>query len=68
MRQIKVGDIWASGEPNDYSYCKYHITAVGVDKVLCYEHPFPHEMNTIETDMYKSRILDKCYFIGGNHE
>jgi hypothetical protein len=36
------------------------ITAVGVGKVLCYEQPFPHEMNTIESEVSKKWLLDNC--------
>lgn len=60
MKSFRAGDIWAIGEPNDYSYCKYYITAVGVDKILCYEQPFPHEKNTIESDFYKSQLSKAC--------
>jgi len=66
MTTVRVGDIWASGVPNDYSYCKHHITAVGDSKVLVYEHPFPHEKNSIESEANIQFLIDHC--ISGNNK
>jgi len=62
-KEIKAGDIWGSGEPNSYGFCKYHITAVGDDRALCYEHPFPHERNSVETKVLKCWLKDHGYLI-----
>ena len=59
MKKINVGDIWETDSERCYGFCRYHITAVGENKILAYEHPFPHEKNTIESEINKS-WLQNC--------